>query len=46
MPVKVIYPLLRDGLWLTARWFTPTRAYGYHELAADYVKVFVEGITR
>ena len=46
VPVKVIYPLLRDGLWLTARWFTPTRAYGYEELASDYVKVFVEGITK
>jgi AcrR family transcriptional regulator len=46
VPVKVIYPLLRDGLWLTARWFTPTRAYGYEELATDYVKVFVHGIGR
>ena len=44
VPVRVIYPLLRDGLWLTARWFRPTKAYGYRELAADYVKVFVEGI--
>ncbi len=46
VPVKVIYPLLRDGLWLTASWFVPTKAYGYDELAADYVKVFVEGIGR
>jgi AcrR family transcriptional regulator len=46
VPVKVIYPLLRDGLWLTARWFVPTKTYGYDELAADYVKVFVEGIGR
>ena len=46
VPVKVVYPLLRDGLWLTARWFVPTRSYGYDELAADYVKVFVEGIGR
>jgi AcrR family transcriptional regulator len=46
VPIKVIYPLLRDGLWLTASWFVPTKAYGYDELAADYVKVFVEGIGR
>lgn len=46
VPVPVIYPLLRDGLWLTARWFKPTRTYGYDELAADYLKVFVEGIGR
>jgi hypothetical protein len=46
VPVKVIYPLLRDGLWLTARWFVPTQSYGSDELAADYVKVFLEGIGR
>lgn len=46
VPIKVIYPLLRDGLWLTASWFVPTKSYGYDELAADYVKVFVEGIGR
>ena len=44
VPVSVVYPLLRDGLWLTARWFKPTKTYGYDELAADYLKVFVEGI--
>ena len=44
VPVKVTYPLLRDGLWLTARWFTPTRDYGHAQLARDYVKVFLEGI--
>ena len=44
VPVKVVYPLLRDGLWLTARWFVPTRSYGYPELAEDYVKVFLDGI--
>ncbi|MCW2600222.1 MAG: transcriptional regulator TetR family [Frankiales bacterium] len=46
VPVKVVYPLLRDGLWLTARWFVPTKTYGYSNLAADYVKVFLEGIGR
>ena len=44
VPVSVIYPLLRDGLWLTARWFKPTRTYGYDELAVDYLKVFINGI--
>ncbi|MFN2538007.1 MAG: TetR/AcrR family transcriptional regulator [Mycobacteriales bacterium] len=46
VPVKVVYPLLRDGLWLTARWFVPTKTYGYDQLAQDYVKVFVDGIAR
>ena len=44
VPVGVVYPLLRDGLWLTARWFKPSRDYGYDELARDYLKVFLEGI--
>ena len=46
VPVKVIYPLLRDGLWLTTRWFVPTKAYGHAELAQDYVRVFLQGIQR
>ena len=46
VPVKVIYPLLRDGLWITARWFVPSRSYGHAQLATDYVKVFLEGIGR
>ena len=35
-----MYPLLRDGLWLTARWFRPTKAYGHEQLAADYWRMF------
>jgi AcrR family transcriptional regulator len=46
VPVKVVYPLLRDGLWLTSRWFHPTRAYGHQQLANDYLKIFLEGILR
>jgi AcrR family transcriptional regulator len=45
VPVKVMYPLLRDGLWLTARWFRPTRAYGHEQLATDYWRMFSEGLT-
>ena len=44
VPVKVLYPLLRDGLWLTARWFKPTRAYGHDELADDYWRIFLDGL--
>jgi AcrR family transcriptional regulator len=46
VPVKVVYPLLRDGLWLTSRWFHPTRSYGHQQLADDYLKIFLEGILR
>lgn len=46
VPVKVLYPLLRDGLWLTARWFRPTRAYGHAQLAGDYWRVYAGGLVR
>lgn len=45
VPVKVMYPLLRDGLWLTARWFRPTKAYGHEQLAADYWRIFCDGLS-
>ena len=45
VPVKVMYPLLRDGLWLTARWFRPTRAYGHEQLADDYWRMFFTGLS-
>jgi len=44
IPVKVMYPLLRDGLWLTARWFRPTKAYGHEQLAEDYWRMFSGGL--
>ncbi len=44
VPLRVLYPLLRDGLWLTARWFRPTRGYGHAELAADYWRLFFAGL--
>jgi hypothetical protein len=44
VPVKVMYPLLRDGLWLTARWFRPTKAYGHEQLATDYWRMFSGGL--
>jgi AcrR family transcriptional regulator len=45
VPLKVTYPLLRDGLWLTARWFRPTKGYGHQELADDYWRIFLGGLT-
>jgi AcrR family transcriptional regulator len=44
IPVKVMYPLLRDGLWLTARWFRPTKAYAHAQLADDYWRMFSGGL--
>ncbi len=44
IPLKVLYPLLRDGLWLTARWFRPSRGYGHAELAQDCWRLYFEGL--
>jgi TetR/AcrR family transcriptional regulator, cholesterol catabolism regulator len=44
LPLKVVYPLLRDGLWQTARWFRPTRGYGHAQLAEDYLTLFLHGL--
>jgi TetR/AcrR family transcriptional regulator, cholesterol catabolism regulator len=46
LPVKVVYPLLRDGLWQTARWFKPTRGYGHAQLSEDYLTLFLHGLER
>jgi AcrR family transcriptional regulator len=46
VPVRVMYPLLRDSLWLTARWFKPTADYGYRELADDCWLIFGHGVVR
>lgn len=45
IPVRVLYPLLRDGLWLSVRWFRPTPEYDRHALAEDCFKLFLEGIS-
>jgi TetR/AcrR family transcriptional regulator, cholesterol catabolism regulator len=46
LPVKIVYPLLRDGLWQTARWFRPTRGYGHEQLAEHYLTLFLHGLER
>jgi AcrR family transcriptional regulator len=46
VPLNVLYPLLRDGLWQTARWFRPSRTYGHAELADAYWTLFFTGLGR
>jgi AcrR family transcriptional regulator len=42
MPTRFLYPLLRDGLWLTVRWFRPTSGYGVEEFSADCCRVYYQ----
>ena len=44
LPAEVLYGLIRDAVWLSLRWFTPTPEFGIDQLAAAVVSVFLEGI--
>jgi TetR/AcrR family transcriptional regulator, cholesterol catabolism regulator len=41
---KILYRLMRDSLWLSVRWFTPTRDYPSARLAEDCTSLFLNGI--
>jgi AcrR family transcriptional regulator len=43
--VKVCYRLIRDALWLSVRWYKPTRDYPVSRLAADCTSIFLDGLT-
>ena len=44
LPPVVLYGLIRDAVWLSLRWFSPTPEFGIDQLAAAVVSVFLEGI--
>ena len=44
LPAEVLYGLIRDAVWLSLRWFSPTPEFGIDQLAAAVVTVFLEGI--
>jgi AcrR family transcriptional regulator len=43
IPPQVFYRLMRDAVWLSVRWFKPTRDYPMSRLAEDCVSVFLDG---
>jgi len=43
---KILYRLMRDAVWLSVRWFKPTRDYPISRLAEDCTSLFVEGLAR
>lgn len=42
IPAAQLYAVLRDGLWLSVRWFQPVRGHGYDELACEYTRLFYQ----
>jgi AcrR family transcriptional regulator len=43
---KVAYRLMRDAMWMSVRWFTPTRDYPISRLAEDCTALFLDGLAR
>ncbi|QXQ10274.1 TetR/AcrR family transcriptional regulator [Paeniglutamicibacter sp. Y32M11] len=44
LDANVAHRLMRDSLWLTARWFTPSKKYTLDQLTADCSALFLDGI--
>ena len=44
IPLKVLYRLIRDALWLSVRWFQPTPQYPRARFGDDFVSTFLEGV--
>jgi TetR/AcrR family transcriptional regulator, cholesterol catabolism regulator len=43
---QVFYRFIRDAVWLSVRWFTPTRSYPMAKLARECTAVFLDGFAR
>ena len=41
---KVLYPIIRDGLWRTVEWFRPSAAYDTDDLAEDCFAFFRQAL--
>lgn len=41
---KVLYPIIRDGLWRTVEWFRASEAYGTDDLAEDCFAFFRQAL--
>ncbi|GAA0708699.1 TetR/AcrR family transcriptional regulator [Dactylosporangium roseum] len=42
---KIVYRLMREAIWLSVRWFKPSRAYPIAKLAGDATSLFLDGLT-
>ncbi|UWZ39058.1 TetR/AcrR family transcriptional regulator [Dactylosporangium roseum] len=41
---KILYRLMRNSLWLSVRWFKPSKAYPITKLAQDCTALFLDGL--
>jgi TetR/AcrR family transcriptional regulator, cholesterol catabolism regulator len=41
---SILYRLMRDSIWLSVRWFRPTRDYPLARFAQDCTALFLDGI--
>jgi TetR/AcrR family transcriptional regulator, cholesterol catabolism regulator len=41
---KILYRLMRDAVWLSVRWFKPTKEYPIARLAEDCTSLFLDGL--
>lgn len=44
LDANVVHRLLRDSLWLTARWFVPSPTYSLEKLGDDCTALFLDGL--
>jgi AcrR family transcriptional regulator len=42
---KILYRLMRDAVWLSVRWFNPSKGYPIAKLAEDCTSLFLDGLT-
>ena len=41
---KILYRIMRDAIWLSVRWFKPTREYPLSRFAEDCTSLFLDGM--
>jgi hypothetical protein len=44
LDVRVAFRLIRDGLWLTVRWYEPSEAYPLERLEDECIALYLAGI--
>lgn len=45
LDAKILYRLMRDAVWLSVRWFKPSKGYPIAKLAEDATALFLDGLT-
>jgi AcrR family transcriptional regulator len=43
---RILYRLIRDSIWMSVRWFRPTRDYPISKFAENCTSLFLDGLAR